>query len=111
MFLSVFEILFELLVEVAQRVSPLLLAFFDFVQFFFQAGRVLDIENIPEVFDQKVGNDQSDLRRDKLATEFLRILRVPEWWSEWPHRWKADRCRALRVLSRATLRCTWAAAL
>ena len=68
------EILFKTLVEVGQRVRPLLLAFFNFVQFFFQASGVLEIENVAEVFHQQIGHDQTDFCGNELATQFLHVL-------------------------------------
>ena len=52
---------------------PRLLAFFNLVEFFFQARRVLEVENILEVLDQQIGDNQADLCRSELASDFLRI--------------------------------------
>ena len=67
MLFGITEILDKFLVEIAQRVSPLLLAFFDFVQLFFQTRGVLDIENVGKVLYQKISHDQPDFRRHEFA--------------------------------------------
>src|SRR5579859_6850255 len=44
--LGIAEVFLELFVELAQRVRPLLFAFLYFIQLFFQARRVLKVENV-----------------------------------------------------------------
>ncbi len=61
--LGVSEILGELLVELSQRVFPLFFSFFNFVELFFEARGVLEIENVLEVFDQQIGDDQANFGR------------------------------------------------
>ena len=58
---------------------PGLLAFFNLVEFFFQARGVLEVENILEVLDQQIGDDQADLRGSELASNFLRVHAAPGW--------------------------------
>ena len=72
--LGVAEVLLELLVEIAERVGPLFLAFFDLVQLFFQPGRVLEIENVLEVLHQQVGHHQPDLGRHEFSAQLLHVL-------------------------------------
>ena len=74
MLLSVFEVLLKLFVEIGEGVGPLLLTVFDFVEFFFQASGVGHVENIAEVFHQKIGHDQSDFRRRKLPAQLGDVL-------------------------------------
>ncbi len=50
MLFGIFEIFGEPFVEFAQRVSPLLFAFFDLVELFLESRRVFDIENIAGSF-------------------------------------------------------------
>ena len=50
MLLGIFEIFLEFLVEVGEGVGPLLFAFFDIVEIFFQPRRVLNVENVAEIF-------------------------------------------------------------
>ena len=64
----------NLLVEVAERVRPGFFAFFDLVQFFFQPGGVLDIENVAEIFHQQIGHHQADFRRRKFSAQLLHVL-------------------------------------
>ena len=51
MLFGIFEILRKLLVELGERVRPLLLTLFDLVELFFQAGGIGNIENVAEIFD------------------------------------------------------------
>ena len=67
MLFSVGEVLLELVVELPQRVGPLLLAVFDLVEFFFETSRVLRIEYVLEVLNQQIGDDQADFRRDEFS--------------------------------------------
>src|SRR5215813_1049499 len=71
---SVTEVFGELFVELAQRISPLLLAFFDFVQFFFESSGVLEVEDIGKVFYQQVGYDEANLSRNEFSAKLLYIL-------------------------------------
>src|ERR1044071_2939058 len=71
---SVAEVLLKLLVELAQRVSPLLLALFNLVQLFFKPRRVSRIKDFFKVLDQKIGHHQPRLRRYELAADLLYVL-------------------------------------
>ena len=74
MLLGIAQVLGKLLVELSERVSPLLFAFLDFVEFFFQPRRVLHIEDVAKILDQQIGNHQSDLSWHEFPAEFLHIL-------------------------------------
>ena len=74
MLFGIFEIFCELLVELGKGVSPLLLALFNVVEFFFQARSVGDIENVAKVLHQKIGNHQSNLGRGKFSAQLLHVL-------------------------------------
>ena len=71
---GILQVLLEFLPEVRHGVLPLLFSFFDFVELFFQTRRVLHIENVLEVLDQQIGDDETNLGRNKLAAELLNIL-------------------------------------
>src|SRR5262249_44203128 len=73
-FFSVAEVFLKLFVKLAQRVSPFLLAFFNFVQLFFQPRRVCGIEDFFKVLDQQIGHHQSRFRWYELAADFLHVL-------------------------------------
>src|SRR6185437_1762855 len=90
---SVFEVLLELFVEIGERLRPGFLAFLNLVQLFFELGGVLNIEDVAEVLDQKIGNDQADFRRREFSAQLLHILplldgaqnrRVGGWTSNAP---------------------------
>jgi hypothetical protein len=70
----VFQVFLKFLVELGHRVLPLLFAFFDFVELFLQTRRVLQIENILEVFHQQIGDNQADLGGNELPTDLLHVL-------------------------------------
>src|SRR2546430_3748086 len=74
MLLRIAKVFFELLVEIAEGLSPTFFAFFDFVEFFFEASGVLNIENVGKVLDQQIGYDQSDFRRIKFSSDLLHVL-------------------------------------
>src|SRR5579864_8251612 len=71
---SVFEILLEFFVELAQGVGPLLLAFLNLVELFFEAGGVLRVENVLEIFDEQVSDDQAYFGGHKFAAHLLHVL-------------------------------------
>src|SRR5205823_12058935 len=68
------KVLLELLVKVGKRLRPAFLTFFNFVKLFFQARSVLDIKDVAEILDQKIGHNQTDLRGEELASSLLHIL-------------------------------------
>ena len=68
------EVLGKLFVEAAQRVRPLLLAFFYLVQLFFQSRGIGRIKDFFKVLDQQVGHDQSCFSRYELAANLLYVL-------------------------------------
>src|SRR5579864_57980 len=72
--LSVFEILGEAFVELRHGVGPLLFAFFDLVEFFFQAGGVGHVENVTEVVHEEVGDDEADLGGRKFSAHLGDVL-------------------------------------
>ena len=74
MFLSVFEVLGEAFVELRHGVGPLLLAFFDLVEFFLEPRGVLHVEDVAEILDQQVRDDEANLRRRKFAAQLLNVL-------------------------------------
>ena len=57
MLFGIAEIFGEALVEFGERVNPGFFALFDLVEFFFEAGCVLNVENVAEVFHQQIGDD------------------------------------------------------
>ena len=72
--LGVLQVLLEFLVELGHGVLPFFFAFFDFVEFFFQTRRVLQIENVAEIFHQQIGDDQSDLGGCEFSSDLLYVL-------------------------------------
>ena len=48
------KLLFEVVIEAVQKVGPLLLAVFDVVQFLFQLGGVLRVEDVRKVVHQQL---------------------------------------------------------
>ncbi len=74
MLFGIFEILLKFLVELCKRVGPLLLAFFDFVEFFFQPRGIGHVEDIAEVFHQQIRHHQPNFGRSKLPPQLLHVL-------------------------------------
>ena len=73
---SVGEIPLEFVVELPERVRPLLFAVFDLVEFSFETRRVLRIEYVLKVLDEQIGNDQADFRGNEFSTTARRLLHV-----------------------------------
>ncbi len=70
------QVLLELLVEISKRLNPGHLSFFDFVEFFFHSGGVLDIEDVLEVLHEHVGHNSAEFGGTELALVFLDILPI-----------------------------------
>src|SRR5205807_9433275 len=73
-FLVLFAVLGEAFVELRHGVGPLLLAFFDLVEFFFKSGGVSHVEIVTEVVHEEVGDDQADLGGRKFSAHLGDVL-------------------------------------
>ena len=73
---GVFEVLFELGVELVQGVGPLDFAFLDLVELLFHAGGELVVEDVLEIFDQQFGDDEADLGGEELSAAAGGLLHV-----------------------------------
>src|SRR6266496_2626136 len=70
---GVLEVLLEFLIEIGERLGPGFLAFFDFVEFFFEARGVLNVEDVGEVLYKQIGYHQPDLGGNEFSAGFLRV--------------------------------------
>src|SRR5579884_590195 len=70
------QVFLELLVELVECPCPRKLAFFDFIQFFFHACRIGDVENVGEAFDEQVIHYHAEFGGQKAALLLFHIISV-----------------------------------
>ena len=72
--LRILQVFGELLVELGQRLRPLLFAFFDLIQFFFQPRGVGRVENIGKICHQQIGDHHADFSGHEFAAQLLHVF-------------------------------------